>query len=116
MVAWDCDRVGRCCADPGGGGPALPTPTPDPFNDQGETWYTGPVPDHLQQITGETSWQGILDWMDRQAQAAGFQNADELAGQVIELTGDTATGEVELRLLPKSPTPRPATDTPDAQP
>lgn len=91
----------------GGGGTPVPTPTPDKnqlFNDLGATQYTGPVPDAIQTATGESTWAGVIAWMDQQFQAAGV-NVNTTTGATVDLHVENGA----ITLVEGTP---PGTDTP----
>jgi len=77
----------------GGGGGIVSTPTPD-LNADLPQWglSTDPVPEHIRQATGATTWPEVVAWMDAQMAAAGI-DAATFAGS-FGVTIDPETGEV----------------------
>jgi len=70
------------------------TPTPD-LNADLPQWgiFTGPVPDIIQQVTGQMTWPAVIAWMEDQMSSAGV-NPDTFAGS-FGISVDPETGEVQ---------------------
>jgi hypothetical protein len=68
-------------------------PTPD-LNADLPQWgvSSDPVPEHIQQATGATTWPGVLAWMDAQMAARGVNAATFVGSFGVSI--DPETGEV----------------------
>jgi hypothetical protein len=80
----------------GGGGTPVSAPTPDLNADQ-PAWglYTGPVPEHIQQATGATTWPEVLAWVEEQL-ASGAASANFAGDVIATITEDGEVQSVEI--------------------